>query len=34
MGKVWAVDAIALDFSMKLDFRDCSKIFGEIIFLK
>ena len=35
MGKVWAVDAIALNFLTELDSIDCSMwVFGEITFLK
>ena len=34
MGKVWAVHAIALNFSTELDFTHCSMGFGEIRFLK
>ena len=34
MGKVWTVDAIALNFSTELDSTDCSmRGFGEITFL-
>ena len=34
MGKAWAVDSIALNFSMELDFIECAMSFGEIKFLK
>ena len=34
MGEVWAVEAVALNFSIELDFTDCSMGFGEIRFLK
>ena len=34
MGKVWAIDAIALNFLTELDFTDCCIDFGEIRFLK
>ena len=33
MGQVWAVDAIALNFSSELDFTDCSRSFEKIRFL-
>ena len=34
MGEVWAVDAIALNFSKELDSTECYVCFGEIRFLK
>ena len=34
MGKVWAFDATALNFSTESEFTDCFMGFGEIRFLK
>ena len=32
MGKLWAVDAIALSFLMELDFTDCKWVLARLDF--